>query len=380
MRILIINFEYPPLGGGGGIATQGYAQELGSRHEIHVITSGSSFDTVRRDNAMIHHVRVIGRQSRQTSSLLSLICFIPCAIVSGMRLCKRISFDVINAQFVLPSGLVGVFLSTIYRIPFVVSFIGADLYDPSRSLSPHRHWYLRAMVRAIARRARVCTAISEDTRQRAQALHGVTQNIQVIPLGIRSFHAQPITRKELRVPDGAFLIVSIGRLIPRKGYDSLIDAVRKIQRACVFIIGGGPLYASLEQHIRDAGVEQRVRLLGQVDETYKQRILISSDAYISAAHHEGFGIVFLEAMEAGLPIIATTVGGHLDFLKSNRNAFLVSSRNPSVLAKMITRLMNDRNAQHAMREHNRQDVKKYYIQHAAEAFERVLASVHDIRH
>src|SRR5688500_2172334 len=107
MKILIINFEYPPLGGGGGVATQQWAQALAMRHTIDIITT-HMHGLPRREvqgKLTIHRVPVLGRQRQQTASLLSLLSFAPAALIAGLRLTARCRYDVLNAQFVLPSGL-----------------------------------------------------------------------------------------------------------------------------------------------------------------------------------------------------------------------------------------------------------------------------------
>lgn len=374
MRLLIINFEYPPLGGGGGVATQHIAEELAQRHEVHVITtkhtSLMSTETLR--GVHVHRVPVLGRRDLPTSTLLSLLSFAPTAFWCGLQLTRRQQFDVINAQFVIPSGIPAALIARIRRRPLVVSFIGGDVYDPTKGTSPHRHGVLRWLIRRIARQASLCTAISEDAKQRALELHHVKCDITVTHLGLKPQTTTATTRQALRAPTAKSLWVSIGRLIPRKGYRELLHAWQALPTAHLIVIGSGPLQDSLQRTAHELNLEDRVDFRGFVSETEKAQLLTVADGYVSAAEHEGFGLVFLEAMHAGLPIVATNNGGQTDFLHHETNALLVPPHNPAALSQAITRLMSDAALAHHLGANNKRDVQQFYLPATVARFEAVL--------
>ncbi len=374
MNILIINFEYPPLGGGGGVATKDMAEELAKRHDVFVLTTafqGSVLEE-RVNGVMIHRVRVLRRTSLPTSTILSLVTFAPAALFAGVRILRKIPFDVIYTQFVIPSGLPAMLLSRLFHIPFVLTFIGGDVYDPSKKISPHRFMFLRILVRWISRAASARTAISHDTKQRTIELHGVQDDILVIPIGLKMYKEQIASKQEFGYLENDIVCVSIGRLVERKGYDVLLAAWKEIPAAKLGIIGDGPLKAELSRTIHEYELTDRVRLFGKVSEEEKMRLLALADIYVSAAQHEGFGIVFLEAMQAGLPIVATNDGGQTDFLKEGEHALLTEPNDSHAIARAVGRLIENNEMRERMSRTNKEAVREYYLEHTVQRIERIL--------
>src|SRR5688572_7177325 len=109
MKILLCNFEYPPLGGGGGVFTAWLAQELAKRHEVTVLTSqaaGTPKDSVQ-DNVRVVRVPVLFRKQKAVANMASMLAYVPMGILEGFGLTKKNRFDVVNTHFVLPTGPTG---------------------------------------------------------------------------------------------------------------------------------------------------------------------------------------------------------------------------------------------------------------------------------
>ena len=131
MRILVCNYEYPPLGGGGGVFTAALAEELARRHEVTVLTSQGlglpAEETVK--GVRVVRVPVFLRRRQAVANLPSLAAYVLMGVPAGKRLLRERAFDVINTHFALPTGPVGDALSRWGRVPNVLTLVGGDVYD-----------------------------------------------------------------------------------------------------------------------------------------------------------------------------------------------------------------------------------------------------------
>jgi len=377
MRLLIFNYEYPPLGGGGGIETRDLAEELAKRHEVQVITTGFK-DLPRKEiqnGVTVHRIPVWGRTSLPTATLSSMLTFFPAAFIYGFFVIFSFKPECINAHFVIPSGLPAALLSKLFRIPFVLTLIGGDIYDPSKGISPHKHGLLRFVVGFVSKCADKLTAISNDTKKRAIEYHKTSSDIEVIPLGLVPPTVTRISKEELGWREDFVHLVSIGRLVPRKGYGDLLKSFAKLQNknSMLHILGDGPLCTDLKKEAEELGIQEKVVFHGRVSEEEKYQLLFASDIYVSASHHEGFGICFLEAMFAGLPIITTDKGGQTDFL-SRDNAVLIPVGDKERLTSAMDEMMVDDNQRETIGSNNARDVKELLIDKTAQRYEAIFKS------
>jgi L-malate glycosyltransferase len=255
MRILYVNFEYPPLGGGGGVINAHLAEEMAKRHKVFVLTSqafGLPEESVENGVNVIR-TPVYFRKKEPVANLLSMMAFIPNGIRVGKKLLERHKFDVINTQFVLPSGPVGDALARYANIPNVLTMLGGDLYDPSKFTSPHRHPLLKAWVRRLIRRADAVVVGSKNTRDNMRRFYTPELEGNLIHLAIKRPDCYPNPRKEYGFKDDDVVMVTVGRLVPRKAVDQLVNMIGRLknEKVHLLVVGKGPEEPNLKTPLID---------------------------------------------------------------------------------------------------------------------------------
>jgi glycosyltransferase involved in cell wall biosynthesis len=192
-------------------------------------------------------------------------------------------------------------------------------------------------------------ATCSDEQAELVGLGAAAQRISVIPCGVDPATFQPAGPTADRGP-AAHRIVVVGRLVPRKGVDDVVQALADLPDAELVVAGGGTAGAApagdpdierLRDLARDAGVSDRVRLMGPVGRAEVAPLLRSADVVACVPWYEPFGIVPLEAMACGVPVIGSAVGGLLDTVDDGRTGILVPPRSPGAVAAAARRLFDD---------------------------------------
>jgi glycosyltransferase involved in cell wall biosynthesis len=369
----MIDYEYAPLGGGGGVFNRQLAEELGHRHEITVLTS--HFDRLPAkeisNNVQIRRVPVPGRVDRNVASLVSMFGFFPSSLRAGIQILQKERYDIIHSFFAIPSGLPGMCLARMFKIPHLVSILGGDIYDPTKTLSPHRTPMLKQTVSLILNNADVVVSLSQDIRDRAQQHYCAAKPVDVVHLGIPRPDFPDMDRGDFGLEQGDKLLITIGRLVTRKAVDELIAIVKELDDPSVrlVIIGDGPERESLERCARDLDVSEQIRFTGNIGDEKKFALLNMADLYVSTSLHEGFGIVFLEAMAAGLPIVCYDKGGQTDFLKTDLTGSVIPLGRRHGVTRAIHRLLTDEDFSARIREHNLRYMNQFFIDSCAAQYE-----------
>ena len=201
------------------------------------------------------------------------------------------------------------------------------------------------MERALARDAAAVIATSTEEAQELVRLGGARPRITVLPCGVDVEEFTPEGPVAERGP--LRRVLAVGRLVPRKGFDTVIRALAAVPDAELMIAGGpdAPLLDRDKEAVRlrrlaaRVGVTDRVRLLGAVARPDMPALLRSADLVACTPWYEPFGIVPLEAMACGVPVVATAVGGFLDTVVDGATGTLVPPRRPDRLASAIRKLL-----------------------------------------
>jgi glycosyltransferase involved in cell wall biosynthesis len=375
LRILFCNYEYPPLGGGGGVVMAAMARALAERHDVTVLTSrAAGLPSAGMDaNVKVVRVPVFFRRRLAVANLPSMAAYLPMGLWRGLQLGREQRFDVINTHFAVPTGPLGDWLSTRLGIPNILSVHGGDLYDPSKQSSPHRHAFLRRAVARLLEKADGVVAQSRDTARNVEQIYGVGRKVDLIPLGIdrppQNVRAQ---RSDFNLPEDAFVLVTAGRIVPRKASTQLIDTLVALPDVFLLVVGDGPEAAAVKQRAAGLGVDNRLRMLGYVSDEVKYNAYASSNVFVSTAQHEGFGLVFLEAMSFGLPVVCYNRGGQTDFLSTPDTGDVIQLNDQKAFNDAVRALRDSPERCAAVGRHNLAKVEDFFIERCAEAYEELF--------
>lgn len=379
MRILMFNYEYPPLGGGGGVVHQHIAEELALRHQVAVVTSWHR-DLAPRETVGgvdVHRVKVIGRTSIPTASVTSMLSYYPASLARGQTLIDEMKPDILNSHFAIPTGPSVVKLARRNAVPHALCIHGGDIFDPSKSLSPHRIPVLKRTVRWVLDAADRVLAQSKNTAENARRIYGYGREIPIIPHGLKVPNVPPVPREALGLSNDELVLATVGRLVPRKANEQLVETLADLSdpRVRLVIAGEGPERATIEAMAAARGVADRVRLLGQVDDTTKFQLLQASDVFVSSTQHEGFGLMYIEAMFCSLPIVTYDHGGQTDFLEDGVSGGLVPLNDRARFTAAVKRLLDDPAARRVAGRHNLERSKEFTIQACAAKYEAIFRAM-----
>jgi glycosyltransferase involved in cell wall biosynthesis len=344
---------------------------------VRVLTTHAEPQQYWEDGVEVIRFPVIGggKQTAGMSQWLSFLCR-----ASGQLRASAADFapDVIHSHFLFPSGYVVACAGL--DVPHVSSAVGAEIHDPSRKFSADRNWLMRRLVRRVVQTASVITSSSRDLSDRLYRLYDDRQLVQ-IGWGVPPVIGDGRGRDELGLRDGDFVISTVCRLVRRKRVDVLLRAVAQLANERVFavIMGDGPLEEELRQQAVRLGIADRVRFAGWVSEADKAAYLGVSDVFCLPSSHEGFGLVFIEAMSVGTPVVTTNVGGQIDIVRDQVDGSLVPPDDADALAARLAELIHDPEKLRGMQRSVVRRAREFSPLRSAEAFANVYAQVCGVR-
>lgn len=326
MRIFFFGSDYPPTGGGISTHTREW------------------LSAISRD--VEGKVRILGNKEPRTEKLGNLtitasrsVNFFWTAVVVKWNIFSHWNYGVFHAFNLFPVGFWVVFYCKVFRKKSVLTFYGADACDKrtSKKVLWLQKWALK--------NATWCITISEFTKKRVMERYGIDgHNIHVIHPVVPQ-----LEKGEVKKETGGFTVLSVSRLVKRKGIEYLIEAISKIpdQSVKLVIVGGGPERENLENLSKKLHLEDRITFTGKVPElaTY----YTSADVAVLASYiieeegdFEGLGLVLLEAQSYGLPVIGSNSGGIPETFENGKTGLLVPERDATAIAEAILKLKNNK--------------------------------------
>ena len=313
----------------------------------------------------------------------------PLALASGttrmMLEVRHGGYDLVHAHWVVPNGAMALPAAWLGGVPLVVSLHGSDVF-----LSEKKFLFRRA-ARFTFRRAAAATACSNDLAERSQRL-GAPSRPQTIPYGVdteqfRGPSEESVKlRKKLGLGTDQPMVLAVGRLVHKKGFEVLVEALPDLVAAHsdmrVVIAGSGDLEKTLFERAAHAGVSGNLMLVGNVlrDElpAYYGAATVTAvpSMHDDAGNVDGLPNVMLEALASGSPIVASAVAGIPQAVSQGKEALLVPERDPKALADSILELLRSPERRNALGTRAREKARSVFDWgRVGEQFEDVFRSV-----
>ena len=370
MRILVIIYEYPPIGGGGGQAAKDIAETLSSQgHEIQVLTAHLKGFPKQEEINGVQVMRVpSGRRKPFKAGLGAMAGYVVAGFFAGRRLINQRRPDMIHVHFAVPSGPVAWALSRITGIPYVLTAHLGDV--PSGVPEKTDRWFrlVYPFTHAIWKDAVQTAAVSEFTRQLALKHYPV--DIQVIPNGVDLNLLDP---GEIQVNDPPRIFFA-GRFMPQKNPMQFIRTLAALKESaweCI-MLGDGPLRKDIEAEIKKHQLADRFTLPGWVTPTDVVHWLKKSDILFMPSLSEGLPVVGVQSLAMGLAIVASKAGGFIDLVDQGINGNLIDVENINGFSETISALVNNPQLLLTYRQASRKKAQDFDIEKISERYEKLF--------
>ncbi|MCD4729548.1 MAG: glycosyltransferase family 4 protein, partial [Bacteroidales bacterium] len=322
-NILLINYEFPPLGAGASTATYHIGKELVAMgHDISVLTSGYKGITGFHFKEGMHVYRCPAlRKKKSESNIIEMMSFVISAfILLPWIIIKRKTKGVI-VFFSFPCGPLGLWANILFGIPYIISLRGGDVPGNEKRLD-RIHNILKPLRKIIYKKSKAVVANSHGLKKLAQKADSFPMS--VIPNGIDSYFFKPL---ETDNEQKKIHFIFTGRLSEQKNLFYMFEqfaSLKKISKKNLMIhmAGDGPLKGKLEIFAKDLGISDNIVWYGWVNKNRILKLYQKADCFVNPSFCEGMPNSVLEAMACGLPVLASNVPGNNDIVFDGENGFL----------------------------------------------------------
>lgn len=375
--ILILNYEYPPLGGGAANATYYLLRELVQQREFAVELVTSSTDTFAIEE-LAPHVRIhkldIGKSGNiHYQSMKDLLVYAWKAFWYSRKLLRQKPIDGIHAFFGIPCGVVAMLL----RRTYIVSLRGSDVPFYNQRFALLDKLFFARLSKYIWKKATAVVANSQKLQQLALQT-APTQAISVVYNGVDTEEFSPSANTN---EDSAPLtLISTSRLIARKGIHHLVDATIELLKQSkpikLLVIGSGDMEQELRDRVQASGYAADIAFVGAVTHNELPQWYKKADVFVLPSQNEGMSNSMLEAMASGLAIVATNTGGTQELLSSD-NSILLETGSAEDIQHAISTIIQDRVVLERMKQASRSTALNLSWKAMADAYMKLYTTFPD---
>lgn len=340
MKLLMLNYEFPPIGGGAGQAHLAILREFAAYPDlrIDVLTSAPSPGLVVDEmaaNIVIHKVGIRKRDLHHWTKPEVLVWLYKARRYLDKLLSE--DYDLAHAFFAFPTGWLSYRVAD--RLPYILSLRGSDV--PGHNIRLGLDYKLLAgLFRRIWRRAERIVAVSNGLREEALKFTPELA-IDVIPNAIDCTAFKPAAEKTAA---DQIRLLYVGRMARKKRMDLMLDTFAEARRQGLNlelnIVGQGDLLEKLQKQAVDLGITDQVHFHGRIPREQMPAVYRQNDIFFITSRHEGMSNAMLEAMASGLPIVAAPCEG-VDELVGD-NGIVVHEPDPANFIAALGKLVHDR--------------------------------------
>jgi glycosyltransferase involved in cell wall biosynthesis len=331
MKILTLNYEYPPIGGGGATVTAQLCEHLVQLgHSVDVVTMRHKDLPAEETINGVNIFRIPSyRKQADICKTHEMATYLLGGRKPALKLAQQNHYDIIHTHFIIPTGFLVQYIHKHTGIPYLITCHGSDVpgYNPDRFGLQHK--LLMPYWKKLVRTAPALVSPSMALRD-LMISHCPILNVSVIPNGYETAYFQQ------RKKEGNSILLC-SRLLPRKGFQYVIKAVKDLSLDWqVHIIGEGPYRQTLEQIAEDSKTPITFHGWLDRDDPKFRELYETSEIFIFPSEMENFPTVLLEAMSAGCAIITSTAGGCPEVV--GEAGILIEPKNTMGIGKAIMEL------------------------------------------
>ncbi len=357
MKILVLNYEFPPVGGGGGRIAETLCRAMARKgHHIRVQTAHVRGlpPRERRDGCDIFRGFAF-RRDPASCSIPEMGGFILGNLIPALEQAAAWKPDVVHVHFAVPTGPLAFCIRKIHGIPYVLTAHLGDVPGGVPDQTDAAFRWIKPFTVPVWKQAAAVTAVSGFTQRLAEDAYGVDVNL--IPNGIDLSSC----RQSPARPGAPPRLVFAGRLNPQKNLLFFMDVLGRVKDLNwrLDLCGDGPLMAALQSKIRDLRLGDKLRLHGWVASERVNEIMAESDVLVLPSLSEGMSIVNLQALGCGLAVLGSRIPGVMDLVRHGENGLLCPPDDPACFAEALAFMVRNPDALARMKRAGRERASQF---------------------
>ena len=375
MRILMLNNEFPPLGGGTGTVNRAILEHFALIPGLEIDLITSALGRASEEESFATHIRIfkvpVRNKNIHHSSNRELSEYFFRGLWLALKLHRRRSYDICFAWSAVPAGAIALVLRRFTGLCYVVRVCGPDIPGFEQRYQSI-HLLLSPLIRRVWRSA---ARVVAKSKREVELIHALDPDLTclLIPNGVDVTTFKP---NQVIAETGPLRILCVGRLIERKGQHHLIDAVKRLTDEGIDVrlslIGTGDARSDDEAQAVRIGVADRVQFFGYVPREKIAEYYAAANVFVLPSYNEGMSVALLEAMASGLAVVVTPTGGTPELVEPEINGLIFDWGDVDGLTSHLRRLARDRSLVKRMGGASRMRASNYSWNRAALSYIDVL--------